>query len=149
MRFLPAKWLVIVFSACLVPFAFNVLGSPQENEDTALEVVSFSGKSVVDLEKDIFWVVDPQSRRLRAPSQEEMVRIAPKHPLTRSTAKTGEVFYKDGSSGLQLPSGFEHMVLARKNAKGEMETACVTTMAQALDFLSGEVAKRREVTYDR
>jgi hypothetical protein len=113
------------------------------------EVVNFSGKGDVDLEKGIFWVVDPQSRRLRAPTNEEMARIAPKHPLTRSSKNLGEVYYSDGSSGLVLSSGFEHMVLVRKKANGETETACVTTMAQALDFLSGAAAKRREVTYDR
>jgi len=151
MRFLNANGRLAVFWLGCAFFGVNALALPPGNSEQGkvLKVVSFSGEEMPDLEKGIFWVVDPQSGRLRAPTDEEMVRIAPNHPLTRSAENITETHYSDGSSGIRLESGFEHMVLVRRKSNGELETTCVTSMAQALDFLSGDAAKRREVVYDR
>lgn len=151
MRFLNTKGRLAIFWLGCALIGANALALPPGNgeQEKVLKVVSFSGEEKPDLEKGIFWVVDPQSGRLRAPTDEEMVRIAPHHPLTRSATNITETQYSDGSSGIRLNSGFENMVLVRRKSNGELETTCVTSMAQAIDFLSGEAAKRREVVYDR
>lgn len=89
---------------------------------------------------------DKQTGKLRQPSAEEAKQLldglAPL--VSQSTEGLNVVKHDDGSLSVDLQDRFQSVVVAKAGADAKVEEKCVTSVAEAKDFLKGDT-KAKEV----
>lgn len=89
---------------------------------------------------------DKQTGKLRQPSAEEAQQllqgVAPL--VDMSTEGLTAVQHEDGSVSIDLQGRFQNVAVAIIGADGQVEERCVTSVAEAKDFLSGDTKTKPE-----
>lgn len=82
-------------------------------------------------------MVDPQTGRLQMPTQEEIDEAVRSLATLakRSTEGLQQSALADGAVAVDLDGGFGGVMLARPNADGTLETKCVFTFEEGVEFL--------------
>ena len=102
----------------------DALVRAQENDRVEDAAVRLAGRKVR---------IDKETGRLRDLSPEEARELV--STLTAMTTRTESEAVRDSATLVQM-SGFDHVLVGRPNVDGTVDVQCVTTVDEAVAFLS-------------